>query len=224
MPKLEYKAQDNDIICPIIKRELLMNPYIKATDIAKKYKMPKRRVQYHMTYHITSDDRLSAIKTFIDNIKTTDFPIETDLAYIAGFLDADGYLYLGRAKSKTAKRCWGWRIRIGFSNTDFNVIEWIRKTVGGHIDGREPKNLSNNTYKSKKTIYNLNLSSNQTRKFLPLITPYLKIKREQAKVIMEALSISSSGKSISGKEMIRMFELEDKMRVLHGKKPRNNNI
>jgi len=220
MTKLKHKAQPTDIVCPIIKKELIGNPYIKATEIAKKYGLGVRKVQYHMTYHITPEDRLSAVGEYNKKISLRgDIPPETDLAYIAGFLDADGSMSISRYKNDTTVRGWAWRIRTNFTNTDKNVLEWIQSIIGGYIVEQSPGQLS--TYNSKspiikrnKPVHNLNLSSNQSRKFLPYIRPYLKIKQDQADILIEALSLSGRGWRMDDERLKKLIELETRMKKI----------
>ena len=220
MTKLNHKAQPTDIICPIIKKELIGNPYIKATEIAKKYDLGVRKIQYHMTYHITPEDRLSAVSEYNKKISLRDdIPQETDLAYIAGFLDADGSMSISRYKSDSTVRGWAWRIRTSFANTDKNVLEWIQSIVGGYILEENPGQLD--TYNSKsplikrnKLMHNLNLSSNQSRKFLPYIRPYLKIKQDQADILIKALSLSGRGWRLDDERLGKLIELETRMKKI----------
>ena len=110
----------------------------------------------------------------------------TDLAYIAGFLDGDGSLMLQLKKRKDGK------VKIRFMATiclyqdtrHEKTLHWIKKIVGiGYISRRNDgmSELRINGYA-------------QVRDILKKLLPYIRFKAVQAKSLLEAAEVLSGTK------------------------------
>lgn len=115
----------------------------------------------------------------------------SDLAYIAGFLDADGSLMFQIKKRKDTKNKKRFMLTICFYQDARNekVLYWIRKKLKiGYISKRSDKitELRINGYKTVEGI-------------LKMLLPYLKVKRKQAMILIESSKILK--KKINMKEL-----------------------
>jgi hypothetical protein len=105
----------------------------------------------------------------------------TDLAYIAGFLDGDGSLMLQIKKRSDVKNKRRFMLTICFCQDKRNdkVLFWIRKKLGiGYISKRKDK------------ITELRINGYETvGKILKMLSPYLKVKRKQAEILIKCSHI-----------------------------------
>jgi len=106
--------------------------------------------------------------------------IETDLAYAAGFLDADGCVTVSRCPMKTAVGFYSYRIGVLVSNKVPEVPTWLAEVFGGSVKLQLPSKSSLSRQKSFPPMYTWCLYNNKGADFLELIAPYLKIKKQRA--------------------------------------------
>ena len=101
---------------------------------------------------------------------------EADLAYIAGFVDADGSVALDRMNKGK------WRVPcVNITNTDKGILEWIQGYFGGTITPKK-------TYEDFHTpSYCLNIRYNNALGLLDWIIVYMKHpkKKVRAKFILD---------------------------------------
>ena len=97
-----------------------------------------------------------------------------DLLYLAGFMDGEGCI------SRNKDQCF----QLLIYNTDRDIIEWVQKTVGtGSIHENHRKNTTH------KTLYSWRLGRlADIESFLTQIAPFLKIKKEKAKLTLTVVS------------------------------------
>lgn len=95
-----------------------------------------------------------------------------DAAYIAGFIDGEGYLGVERGKRYSKQRCVVY-------NTCIEVLDWIKNTINcGYI--REVMKTKN------RTCYQLDIAKTRDLLILlPQIIPYMKVKKNEAKALYE---------------------------------------
>lgn len=109
----------------------------------------------------------------------------TEAAYIAGFLDGEGYVTIMRAGPKRQTfRCW-----VGFTNRDIAVLQWIQSFLGGSLYAK--------AWKSAKhaIAWELNSSSHlRNRHFLKQLRPHVQVKRRQIDVALAFLSLGKMKK------------------------------
>jgi len=94
---------------------------------------------------------------------------ETDLAYIAGFMDAEGSICINKVKT------YYYYLRVCITNTNLPVMDYIRKIVGEKIL----------TYYYRGQVSNLVIYSRNAKLFLEKLLPYLHVKRPQAELALE---------------------------------------
>ena len=109
---------------------------------------------------------------------------DTERAYIAGIIDGEGSLMVYPFKSKDGYTIYQARLTVG--NTKKELIDYLEKTTGiGRVRvSHTPRG---------KPFYYWALHGNNIRKFLPGILPYLLLKRKQAGLLLEYLSIVKVG-------------------------------
>jgi hypothetical protein len=102
-----------------------------------------------------------------------------DIAYIAGFIDGEGTITLNPVRGGK----W-WTPYVGVINTDFNIIGFFAKIFGRQASLKKSKNLERND------AYGVEITSfREVYEFLQIIYPYLRVKKEQAKLLLKYCKI-----------------------------------
>lgn len=111
---------------------------------------------------------------------------KTELSYIAGFIDGEGCLTV--SFSKRPRNVTVFSARVVIVNTDKPIINWLLKKIGGSCRKKQ------NPKAHHKMSYHVTLSAqHRVVKFLKAIYPYLKVKKRQAKIIINILNHRSKG-------------------------------
>ena len=104
------------------------------------------------------------------------------LAYLAGVIDCDGYITIQRCKKKrkstdgsTYYRFY-FSVKIGIAGTRNEPHILANKLFGGSVSEYQPKN------KDHRTQYQWHCQSKMARDFLEVVYPFLRVKKEQAKL------------------------------------------
>lgn len=101
---------------------------------------------------------------------------DLDLSYIAGFIDADGCISFNSCKAKTFHgKSHSPRIS-GFS-IDRHVLDFIQAAFGGGINASQGKSSL------KRIHYRWSLSGDNAVACVRKLLPFLRIKKEQAKLL-----------------------------------------
>ncbi len=118
-------------------------------------------------------------KTRQPSCLTTDTPNifgnNTDYAYLSGIVDAEGHITIGRTRRRNTI---GYNPRIGITNSYLPVLKMAKELFGGSI-------CSAGNEKGKPLFIWYISSKDAIEKCLLHILPYLIIKRDQAKVLLE---------------------------------------
>lgn len=112
-----------------------------------------------------------------------------EIAYIAGVLDGEGYLGIGKYPRLGNKHL-GYRGHMVISNTHIPMLQHIKKLIGGKI-----VLLSGTSRDGVKRCFTLTLTTNSIKEWLPQIEPYLIVKKEQASTLLEFLKRQSDNGS-----------------------------
>lgn len=116
----------------------------------------------------------------------------TELAYIAGVLDSDGYFTLRRITYamrvlKNAKNpCYA--ERVGLKQVSQEATDLIHKNYRGYYRIEKP------TAKNGKPLHSLQLTHLKAHKLIKDVYPYLRIKKKQAKILLRLRAHISKGK------------------------------
>jgi hypothetical protein len=121
---------------------------------------------------------------------------DTDLAYLAGMLDGEGTLGVYGRYQKSRKE---YIVVCVVANTDTRVLDWLVATFGGNYSKRKRSSAR------WKTCYAWSLSDrHKLAELLPAVMPYMKLKVEQAKLVL-ALPLLKQGR--------QWFTPEEKERI-----------
>lgn len=101
---------------------------------------------------------------------------KTDIAYLAGLIDADGCVGFVNNNPYRYPKC-------AIAMCDKKTIEWVHKTFGGRFRIFDPKNYS--TTLGKKLQYICYFRKKEMISILPLTLPYLQGKREAVKEMLK---------------------------------------
>lgn len=99
---------------------------------------------------------------------------EMDWARLAAFLDGEGCITIGKTKNSRAQY-----MKVFIANTDPRLMEWLRDTFGGTVNGKKRENREKH-----KPCYVWTVCSQMAWIVLLCVMPYLIIKREQAEVAL----------------------------------------
>jgi hypothetical protein len=147
-------------------------------------------------YNVGSNDRLMS---------------PTEAAYLAGFIDGEGCLTIGRASRKENRAGYRYIALLTVSNTDLRALHRITDLCGnGKIQLQDKRSSAEH-----KTLYRVIWSSNQMRHILPQIRPYLLIKGPQADIVMEYLAMTKAGRNTTPEYWRRCEELRAEVRTLN---------
>jgi len=102
-------------------------------------------------------------------------------AYIAGFLDGEGYF--GIMKRHKGRERADYLPVIKATSVDKEIIEWFYKSYGGWMNKRKFKN------KNQKDAYTWVLAGKKIEPFLRKIYPYLKLKKKQADILLKRIKL-----------------------------------
>jgi hypothetical protein len=101
---------------------------------------------------------------------------KTVLAYTAGILDGEGHFSI--VWHKPINRYFG---ILGVMNTNLELLNWLQDTFGGSIYHRQqPSNKSHWKERYEWRATNLTMDS-----IIPLVLPYLKIKKPHARLMLD---------------------------------------
>jgi hypothetical protein len=103
--------------------------------------------------------------------------------YLAGIIDGEGCLIISKSDRGSYDNYYG---RIHVKNTDRRLMKWLVEHFGGNIHVHKPKS------EKHSVAYSWYFSGNAKSKeiFLLALMPYLIIKQEQAKVLVEFFRLS----------------------------------
>jgi hypothetical protein len=100
----------------------------------------------------------------------------TNIAYVAGLFDGEGYVDIYSASTSKASKSISLMLRVVISQKDGAIMNWLENNFGGHVRMEKRK---------ENWIYRWDIRSQAAKQFLQLILPFLKIKTEQVKMAIE---------------------------------------
>jgi hypothetical protein len=125
---------------------------------------------------------------------------ETEKAYLAGFLDADGAIMASIERHREKK--FGFRVRVTLkvSQSDRMIVDffWKKARVG--------------SVRKNRTAHDWNvLDQNHVRKCIEMLEPFLKVKKRQAEKALTILRLDKSNQ----KNFLKAAKLADKVGALN---------
>jgi hypothetical protein len=118
------------------------------------------------------------------------------LAYLAGFFDGEGCVYILRSRKKTAVY---FSLEISFTNVSIEPLKLAQELFAGQIS--ESRDIRN----GKKCVKRLRVRGNQALRALELMLPFLLVKKRRAEIAIEFQKIMSS----PNKSRIRNLTVEE---------------
>ncbi|AFU86543.1 HNH endonuclease [Caulobacter phage CcrRogue] len=109
--------------------------------------------------------------------------VEVDRAYLAGLIDGEGCISVSRthsnASAKGCRRGYAYRSSVSVAMTNKEVLLWASETTGfGKICPKKTK-------PHHRPAWTWTVWSKQAAELLKALQPYLRIKAEQAKALIE---------------------------------------
>lgn len=104
--------------------------------------------------------------------------MEKTLAYLAGYIDADGYIGLGKRKAKWRESTYTvYTPFIKIISVDLEIPQLAKELFGGSIQAvKRPL---------RRTLYRWSLDSKSACQLAETLLPYLVLKQLRAKVLVE---------------------------------------
>lgn len=96
--------------------------------------------------------------------------LDTDVAYAAGLFDGEGCVYVVVTKTKKFGDYFYPMVLVDM--TDEQPIRWLEGLFGGRVNIRDRA--------GRRRSYRWNLTGDRAKGFLDIVSPYLKVKAEQA--------------------------------------------
>lgn len=142
----------------------------------------------------------------------------TEISYMAGVVDSDGCISIGKMKGRFNKtqRTVNPRyvLTLIVTNTNVDLMEWLVKKFEGRMKSRKKVKPNH------KTTWNWVLDHGKALHTLRLIKPYLIVKKEQAKTGIEFIekwvtTKGGVGATTSPEEVSRREALYQTMKILN---------
>lgn len=133
------------------------------------------------------------------------------LAYIAGFVDADGCIAVSKQISYSERFPYNYSLRLIVVNSDTEVIKWFKEILGvGCIYvlrsvGHKP---------NWKAVHRYTAVSNDAREIIKQIIPYLRVKKERAIKALK-LPVSDRGHYRTDKEYSEQEKVFEELKRLN---------
>lgn len=144
------------------------NPIPEQTPHLRNALIQKIKEEIHMNDRVNKE-----LFESLKEIKKCKIPSQSDLAYTAGLIDAEGCFRIQHWKPKRKGRTESWVITLEIGNTKFPIFPWLIERFGGTFIFRSPKKPTH----SPMIIWSL--KSDSLFQVLPLIFPYLRVKKER---------------------------------------------
>ena len=137
---------------------------------------------------------------------------DNELAYTAGIVDGEGCI--GIYETKRSGRVAGLYSVVTVTNTNLILLDWLVSRFGGTYN-------IHNRVEGQKTSFVWRLYSRQAANFIEQILPHLRLKWEQAEIVLklESMKYSRNDKhgfrDLSSCEWTARYALKDAMNVLN---------
>ena len=152
-------------------------------------------------------------------VKTVHFKTKhsvAEIAYLAGIIDGEGCIDIGHTKQGKYGNGYQWHSMLKVTSCDEELIIWLENTFGGQRDSRY-------RWTSKKAftrpVYNWQATGLMLDYLLPLVKPYLIIKKKQCEIMIRYRLTSKNigSKRLSAEINQQRFELLGELRNLNSR-------
>jgi hypothetical protein len=114
---------------------------------------------------------------------------DTDIAYIAGFVDGEGWVGVSRSKhNKYSRPSYSPLIRV--TKTKRGILEWIQETLGcGFVCKGKRVKTENDRWKDS---FMWTIGSRNIVRVTGLLMPYIQLKKRQLEIVTQIAKINLS--------------------------------
>lgn len=128
---------------------------------------------------------------------------ETDIAYLAGFIDGEGCFFIGifDTKSAAGNVTPNYHTYIKISNTNKEVMQWIAEKFSG--TNYQQFKSTDRARKFEKEIHNIQFTGQTLNIILPKILPYLIVKKPHCEIMIKMRSTFVEHRRLSKKSVSR---------------------
>jgi len=114
---------------------------------------------------------------------------ETDIAYIAGLIDGEGYIGIKKDKGyqRQERKTPGFHARIQIRMVDEPAIKFIAESLGGSYYKEKPHSGNG------RPLYCYQASDKKAGEICRIILPYLRVKRDSADTLLRFRALQSEG-------------------------------
>jgi len=124
---------------------------------------------------------------------------DTIRAYIAGLIDGEGCITITRRKVKRLKTDnWFYEPQVIVSNTDKRLSDFLLDLCGGWV-----ATVTKTQKECHKPSYHWKITGDNMRRLLKDIIPYLRIKKEQARIVLQFPSYKGNGHKARTQEELK---------------------
>lgn len=127
-----------------------------------------------------------------------DIPSIKDLAYAAGIIDGEGCICIGCSLTRRKTPVYSFVVEVQMS--DREAIDWLHKTFGG--------SLYEYLKFGRRKVYRWQVGTNNAKRFLMTVIPYLKVKQKQAELAIEFQNARSCTWHCGNPKPQELIELE----------------
>jgi hypothetical protein len=111
---------------------------------------------------------------------------EVELAYLAGYIDADGMIGLWKISSRGNRSGLKYRAAVEVDSCRPEILEQFQHNFGGKVYLRLPKGR-NGKMPRARPISKWRLNAEEIRRLLPQVLPFLRAKKRQGEIILSFL-------------------------------------
>lgn len=112
---------------------------------------------------------------------------KVDYAYLAGFLDGEGYIGIDSNPSR-----YTYRVHVEVTNTERWILEWYKLAFGGFIVCQKDSDSKH------KDCYRWHGYGRNAKEILETLLPYLKLKKWQSELALQYLKNTTSCRGYVG--------------------------
>jgi hypothetical protein len=123
------------------------------------------------------------------NVKFNTGQSIAEVAYLAGIIDGEGCFFIGNFHQGVYGTGRQWHSLLKIVSCDEIIILWLEKTFGGSKDSRYRWTSKKKFY---RPVYNWQATGTMLDYILPLILPYLVIKRPHCEVMLKYRTTSKN--------------------------------
>lgn len=140
---------------------------------------------------------------------------DTDAAYIAGLIDADGCVTCGAPDRRKNRKS---NALVIITNSDFELIEWLKGVIGAGTSSltKTRPYRAGQDRTNWNAVHRYQLTGRKAAALIERVLPYMRIKRQQAKLLIE---IPMRGRDFSREatpeQLERAASIVDQLRALN---------